>query len=127
MTGTTGGTDLANQVEDQVLGGDPRPKFPADRDTHRARQLLEQGLGCQYMLHFTGPDPKGQRAERSVRGGMTVTTDDRHPRLGVAQLGTDHVDDSLVGAVQIIKRDTKLLAIIPQRINLQLRDLVDNR
>ena len=41
------------------------------------------------------PIPEGERAKGAVSGGVAVAADDRHARLGEAELGADDVDDSL--------------------------------
>ncbi len=55
-------------------------------DPHRARPLLDQALGREHVLDLGGADPEGQRAEGAVGRGVAVAADDRHPRLGDAQL-----------------------------------------
>ena len=63
------------------------------------------------MLDFAGADAEGQCAERAVRGRVAVAADDGHARLRVAQFGADHVDDALVGVVDVVEADAELAAI----------------
>ena len=87
--------DLADRRENHVLGGHAEAELALVADPHRARLALHQALGGEHVLDLGGADPEGERAERAVRRGVGVAADDRHARLRHAQLGTDHVDDSL--------------------------------
>ena len=76
------------------------------------------------MLDLAGADAEGERAERAVRGGVRVAADDRHPRLGHAQLGADHVHDPLAVGAQRVERDPELLAVALERLHLHAGELV---
>ena len=65
-------------------------------DPHRPRLRLDEALGGEHVLDLARPDPERERAEGSVRRGVRIAADDRHPRLGDAELGPDHVDDPLM-------------------------------
>ena len=81
------------------FGVTPGAQFARVGDPHRLRPLLHHALGREHVLDLGGADPEGQRAEGAVGRGVAVAADDRHPRLGDAQLRADHVDDPLpVGA-----------------------------
>ena len=56
--------------------------------------------------------------------GVAVAADDRRARQRHAQLGTDHVHDPLVPALDIVKRDAKLAAVGPHRLELLARQRV---
>ena len=59
-----------------------------------------------------------QRAKRAVRRCVAVATNDRAPGLCQAKLRTDDVYDSLLRAVQVVQRNSKLSAIRGQRLHL---------
>ena len=63
---------------------------------------LKQTLGTKHVADLTGTDSKGQRTEGTVCTGMTVATDNGLTWLGVAQLWTDHVDNTLMGAAKTV-------------------------
>ena len=79
------------------------------------------------MLHLAGADAEGERAEGAVGGGMAVTTDDRHTRLGQPQLRADDVHDALLGVTHRIDRHAELGAIGAQRFDLRQADRIGDR
>jgi hypothetical protein len=79
------------------------------------------------VLHLGGADAEGQRAERTVGGGVGVAADDRHPGLSGAELGADHVDDPLAFGAERVDRDPELLAVCLQRLHLLARELVGDQ
>ena len=48
---------------------------------------LHQGLCCQHMLHLTGANAKGERAEGTVGGGVGVAADNDRAGQGEALMG----------------------------------------
>ena len=89
--------DLADEVQDHVLGRDAGAELAVDAELERLGLRLQQRLRGQHVLDFAGADAEGQRAERAVRRGVAVAADDRHAGLRVALLGADDVDDALRG------------------------------
>ena len=55
---------------------------------------------------------------------MTVTADDGHAGLCVAKFGPDDMHDPLMGVVEVVQADAKLLAVGSQRVDLLLGDRV---
>ena len=104
----------------------PKPSVAVVADPHRTRLGLDHALGRQHVLDLAGADPERERAERAVRGGVRVAADDRHPGLGHAQLGADHVHDPLVLGAQRVQRDPELLAVALERLHLHPRELVSD-
>ena len=102
----------------------PKPERPVVADPHRAGLGLHQALGGEHVLDLARPDPERQRAERAVGGGVRVAAHDRHPRLGDAELGADHVHDPLVIGAERVQRDAELLAVALERLDLHARELV---
>ena len=64
------------------------------------------------MAHLAGADAEGQRAERSVRGGVAIAADDGHAGLREALLGSHHVHDALFIARQIVETDAEVGAVL---------------
>ena len=127
MTLPTAGTDLRDQRKDDVLGGHAGGQRPVDIDRHRLEGPQRQGLGGQHVLDLRGANPHGQRAKCAVRGRVTVATDDRHSRLGEAQLRTDDMHDALLDVTHRIEPDAEFLAVAPQRLDLRARHRVGDR
>ena len=119
--------DLADRGEDQVLRGDAEAGLALVADPHRARAALHEALRREHVLDLARADPEGERAERAVRRGVRVAAHDRHPRLGHAELGADHVHDALAVGTDRIDRDRELLAVALQRLHLDARELVLDR
>ena len=70
------------------------------------------------MFDFARADAKRKRAERAVRARVTIAADDRHARLRETKLRTNHVNDALLGRMNIEELNTKLLAIFAQCFDL---------
>ena len=87
--------DLADEVQDQVLGRDAGAELAVDAQLERLGLRLQQRLRGQHVLDFARADAERQRAERAVRRGVAVAADDRHAGLRVALLRADDVDDAL--------------------------------
>jgi hypothetical protein len=64
------------------------------------------------VLHLAGPDPKGQRPERPVRGGVGVPAHRDAPREGEPLLRPDDVNDALplVGKGEVL--EAKVLDVL---------------
>ena len=105
----------------------PVGELALDRDGHRARPLLGEGLGGQDVLHLAGADAEGQRAEGTVGGGVAVAADDRHARQRAALLRPDDVDDALVGVAHAVVGDAELGGVGGQHLELLGRDRVGHR
>ena len=91
------------------------------------RLALEQGLGREDHLDLARPDPERERPERAVGRGVRVAADDRHARLGEAELGADDVDDALVRGAQPVERDPELVAVARELLDLERGLLVEDR
>ena len=126
VAGGAVGADLADDVEDDVLGGDAEGKLAVDGDAEGLWLGLRQRLRGHHVLDFAGADAEGERAEGSMRGGVRVAADDGHAGLRCAELGPDHVDDALRGVLHIEELDAELGAVLAQRIDLRGGDLVDD-
>ena len=127
IAGAAVGRDLADDVENQILRRHAVGQLAVDADLERLGLRLEQGLRRENVLNFARADAERQRAERAVRRRVAVAADDRHAGLRQAQLGTDDVNDPLLGVVQIVELDAEFLAVVPQRVDLLLRNRVGDR
>ena len=76
IAGAAGGADLADDGEDDVLGGDAVRQLAVDHRAHVLRFGLDQRLRRQHVLDFRGADAVGERAEGAVRRGVAVAADD---------------------------------------------------
>ena len=72
MAGAARHTDLADDGEDQILGGDAGTQLAFDIHREGLRPALQQGLRGEHMSHFGGTDAEGQRAEGPVGAGVAV-------------------------------------------------------
>src|SRR5262245_11811598 len=66
VTGAAGGADLADDGENDVLGGDALRQLAVDHRAHVLRLGLDQRLRRQHVLDLGGADAVGERAERAV-------------------------------------------------------------
>ncbi|GAB3984464.1 hypothetical protein GCM10029978_094220 [Actinoallomurus acanthiterrae] len=119
--------DLRDDRQDEVLGGHAVRQLAVDRDGHHLRLALWQRLGGEDVLDLARADAERQRPERSVRGGVRVAADDRHARLGQAQLRADDVHDALTGVAHRVQADAELRAVLAQRLDLGARHRVGDR
>ena len=95
IAGAAGGADLADDGEDDVLGGDAGRQLAVDHRAHVLRLRLDQRLRRQHVLDFRGADAVGERAERAVGRGVAVAAHQRDAGQREALLGADDVDDAL--------------------------------
>ena len=106
------------------LAVQPGPELAGVVDPHRLGPPLGQRLGRQHVLDLARADAERERAERAVGGGVGVAADDRHARLGQAELRADHVHDPVAAVPERIQADAELGAVAVERLELRLRELV---
>ena len=70
------------------------------------------------MLNLTGANTKGERAKRSLRGGMGIPTHNDHARQRESLLWPDNVDDALANVVYIKNLDARCAAVLLQGLDL---------
>ena len=127
MPGRTPGADLADDRQDDVFGLQSLAQPARHLDSQRVRPLsLPESLRRQDMLDLAGADAKGQCSEGAVGARVAVAANDRRARQRDAQLGTDHVHDPLVSALDIVERDAELAAVGPHRLDLLARQRIAN-
>ena len=120
-------SDLRDQTEDHILGGDARRELPAEIHEGPLRPVLQQALGRQHLFHLAGADPEGQRSERAVGGRVAVAAHDRHAGLGRAHFRPDDVDDAPSRVVHLHAADAELAAVGFQLMQLLDRGVVRAR
>jgi hypothetical protein len=118
IAGGAGGADLADDVQDDVLGGDADGERAFDVDAEGFWLRLRKGLRGHDVLDFGGADAEGERAECAVGAGVRVAADDRHPWLRQAKLRPDDVDDALRGRLHVEELDAELGAVVAQGLDL---------
>ncbi|GKT45680.1 uncharacterized protein ColSpa_05861 [Colletotrichum spaethianum] len=94
-TGTAGGADLANGVQDNVLGADTGSQLSVDLYPHVLAPLRDQALGGQDVLDLAGTNTERQGTEGAVGRGVTVTTHDGGTGEGEALLGANDMYNAL--------------------------------
>ena len=119
MAVAAGGADLADDGEDDVLGGDAFGKFAIDAHQHVLGLGLDQRLGGEHMLDLGCADAVRQRAESAMRRGMAVAADDGCAGQGEALLGSDHMHDALAAVALVIIFDAEILGVLGERGDLQ--------
>ncbi|MCY1226238.1 hypothetical protein D9M72_384640 [compost metagenome] len=124
VAGTAGRADLADDGEDDVLGGDAGRQLAVDAHQHVLRLLLDQRLGGEHVLDLGRADAMGQRTEGAVRRSVAVTADDGHARQGEALLRADDVHDALALVVLGVVFDAELGGVLGQRLDLDAAFLV---
>ncbi len=124
MAGAARRADLADDREDDVLGGDAVRQFAVNLNQHVLGFFLDQRLGCQHMLDLGGADAVGQRAESAMGGGVAVAADNRHARQGKALLRPDDVDNALALVMLGIIFNAEFAGVLGQRLDLDAAFLV---
>ena len=118
IAGAAGGADLADDGENDVLGGDAVRQLAVDHRAHVLRFLLDQRLRRQHVLDLGGADAVRQRAERAVGRGVAVAADDGGAGQRKALLGADDVNDALTLVELVVIFDAEILGVLRQRRDL---------
>ena len=122
MAIATGGADVADDRQRNVLSGHARAQRTLDPYQHRLHLFLQQALGGEHVLDLGGADAMRQTAECTMRGGVRVAANHRHARQRGAVLRSDDVDDALP---RVLKREIRLGAdradVGVQRLDLLAR------
>ena len=91
-----------------------------------------EGRCSRHCVASTCSTSRGADAERqctkcSVRRGMAIAANHRHPRLRQPLLRPDHVDDPLLRAMKPVTGNAEVRAVLLEHLHLRLRDLIHNR
>ena len=119
MAGAARRADLADDGEDDVLGGDAVGELAVDHDLHVLRLRLDQRLRRQHVLDLGRADAVRQRAEGAVRRGVAVAADDRRAGQREALLGADDVDDALARVELVVIFDAEFARVLGELLDLQ--------
>ena len=107
--------DHADNMQDQILGGDAGRKIAFHAHFHRLRALQQQRLRGEHVLHLAGADAKGQRAHATMRGGMRIAADDRGAGQREALFRPDDVHDALFARGRAEIANAEILNVLFQR------------
>src|SRR5262249_7162871 len=95
--------DLCNERENHVLRSNAGMQTSIEVNTKVFRFALQQTLRGQHHLDFARSDSVSQRAESPVRGCMTVAADESYAGLCESAFRTNHMDDPLLRAIEIVQ------------------------
>ena len=109
------------------LAPTPGRRRPSTRTSYVFGWRWSSVCGREDHLDLARPDPEGERPERAVGRRVAVAADDRHARLGQAELRADDVDDPLGVAAVGVDRDPELGAVGLELLHLRGRHRVDDR
>ncbi len=112
MARATGDTDLADDGEDQVLGGDSRRQSAFDIDGEGLRLALQEALRGEHMAHLGAADAEGEGAEGAVRARVAVAADDGHTGPARAELRTDDVHDAAPRIFEVEELHAELCRVV---------------
>ena len=118
VAGAAGSADLADDGEDDVLGGDAGRQLAVDTHQHVLGLLLDQRLRREHMLDFGRADAVRQRAEGTMGRGVAVAAHDRHARQRKPLLRPDNVDDPLPLIEGVVIFDAEIPGVLGERRDL---------
>jgi hypothetical protein len=97
--------DLADDVQDDVLGHDARLELTFEPETHRLGNLDEQLAGAHDETRVGVADAGGELVERAGHAGVRIGAEEHFARAGVA-LGRQRgvADAGVVGAVLFLEQ-----------------------
>ncbi|SPU59506.1 Uncharacterised protein [Brucella melitensis] len=116
--------DLANDRQNNILGGHARRQLAVNAHQHILGFFLDQRLGGEHMLHLRCADAMCKRTESAVGGSVAVTANDGHARQGEALLWPDDMHDALALVAFGIIFDAEIGGIPGQCLDLDAAFLV---
>ena len=117
---------MADEVKNHIFGRNTWREAAIDAQLQCFGFRLQQRLSRHDVLDFARADAECERAESAVGRRVAIAADDCHAGLCVALLGADNVDNPLPRVVNIVQRDAELFTVVAKRIDLLLRDRVEN-
>jgi hypothetical protein len=126
VAGATADSDLADDAENQVLGGYARMQLARYVERQRAWLTLQQALRSHDMAYLGSAYAEGEGAERTVCAGVAVSAHDRFARLRDTELRPDDVHDSALCVSKSEQLDAELGAIELQLAYLLRRGVQGN-
>ena len=119
-----GGADLADEMQDHVLGRDAGRALAVEGHAHALGLGLHQRLRRQHMDHLGGADAEGDGAHAAMGAGVAVAAHQQGARQGDALLRSHDMDDALAGLAEIEQFYAPALGLVahviePRRIGFQ--------
>ena len=114
MAGAGGDTQLADDMQDYVLGLDTRPQFTVNGDAHGLRAALADCLGGHHVHQLGRANAKSHGTHGAVGGGMAVAADQQAAGQGISGFRPDHMHDALIGMFQAVMDDARGIRHVPQ-------------
>src|SRR5436305_14670652 len=99
---------LADNGESKVLCRDTGGQLALYANIHRLGLVLQETLCRQHMLDLARADTNSKNAQSTMRGGMRVTTDKRHPWQGKTQLRSNNMHNTLMWIAHIKERQIEV-------------------
>ena len=103
--------ELADDVQDDVLGVDARGELPVDVDPANLGLADRHGLGREHVADLARADAEGNGTEGPVGRGVGIAAGNGGAWLGDALLGADDVDDPLLAGGKVEKGHAGLGAV----------------
>jgi hypothetical protein len=95
-------TDHTDDMEDQILAGDPRGELSGQVET-QCRGNLEPGFpGSHRSCHIGTADTGGECSQCTIRTGMAVRTNDKIPGIDQSLLGEQRMLDTHLADLEIV-------------------------
>jgi hypothetical protein len=110
--GTTSRSNLADNMENDVLGAHTGRELTIDLYPHVLAPLCDQALRGEDMLDLAGANAEGQRTKRAMGGRVAVTADHGRAGEGETLLRPDDMDNSLSLIAEAKVCDTKVLHVL---------------
>jgi hypothetical protein len=105
VAGAGGGADRADQMQDQIFGGDASAERALEAHAHLARLLLIERLGGEHVHDFAAAKAEAECTDAAVGAGVAVAAHDEDARLREPQLRRHHVHDTLAVLVDVVQLD----------------------
>ena len=110
VAGAAGRADLADQMQNQVLGRDAGRALAVEGDAHALGLALHQRLRRQHVDHLGGADAEGDRAQAAMGAGVAVAAHQQRARQGDALFRSHDMDDALARLAEVEQLDAQRLA-----------------
>ena len=127
MTRPAADADLGDQREDNIFGRNAFGQSPIHADFISLGFFLQEALRGEDMLHFGGADAECQRAERAMRGGVTVAADDGHAWLGATKFRSDDMDNAAMRTGHAVQGDAEFGGVGFHLLDLRRSHRIRNR
>ncbi|OIQ65249.1 hypothetical protein GALL_531940 [mine drainage metagenome] len=106
VAGAAGGSDVADQREDEILGRHAQGRPALELHAHGFGTSLDKRLRRQHVRQLARPDPESERTQPAMGAGMAVAADDQATGKAETKFRSDDVDDALPRLVDIEHGDT---------------------